>query len=322
VNAGRRRAIAVSFLVVPAAALVFGWSYASFREVRLKEIWIADREAQGEDMSSERAYTRGHALVEVASVVGLSLLLVAGGVTTARAAARARELSEKKTAFVAAVTHELRTPLTTLRMHAEMLRDGLVTEERRARVHDELAREAERLSRLVENVLALSKLEEGRWAPALEERDLGREVGVVLDELAPRVAESGFVLHRELDEGVRASFDPRALELIVQNLVDNALKHGRSPDRCELTVKVRADADGAIVDVEDRGPGIAEAERAVVFDRFRRSANVAARTPGVGVGLALVRELARAQGGDARALPCALGARLEVRLRSAALTKA
>ena len=151
-------------ILIPVGTLVFGWGYASVRENRLKDRIIADMEARGDPGAAhERSFATWHRRVEAAGLASLTLLLAAAAWATCVAVKRQRELADKKTAFVAAVTHELRTPLTTLRMHAEMLEEGLVPAERLPRVYGELSREANRLSRVVENVLAMSKLEDGRW---------------------------------------------------------------------------------------------------------------------------------------------------------------
>jgi two-component system phosphate regulon sensor histidine kinase PhoR len=283
-------------LAIPTGVLVYGWAYASIRENRLKERIVRDMEARGDpEAAYERQYMEKHRVLEMIGLAALCALLVATGATTLRAARRSRELAEKKTAFVAAVTHELRTPLTTLRMHAEMLDQGLVTDDRKARVYRELAAESERLARLVENVLAMSKLEEGRWVLERRRSDLSKTVADVARAMEPRANELGFSLVIDAPP-IETSFDARAVELAVGNLIDNALKYaaGHEPKRIELAV---ARSNGHVeVRVRDHGPGIASADRERIFERFTR---VATDGEGVGVGLSLVRDLARAHGGDA-----------------------
>ncbi|MCC7539296.1 MAG: hypothetical protein IT379_23940 [Deltaproteobacteria bacterium] len=236
-----------------------------------------------------------------------ALLLVVGAAVFAidRAGRRSDDLSRQKSAFIAAVSHELRTPLTTLRMHAEMLRDGLVSEKKRPRFHDDMVQESVRLSRLVENVLEISRLEEGRRPMRLVRSDLAAHVRGVLIAQERFLEAKGFALERALpDEPVEVSFDGQAVEQIVVNLLDNAVKYAATASDKVVRVSLSCATDRAVLDVLDRGPGIEERDRERVFERFARAERPGqGHVVGTGLGLSLVRELARAQGGDAVALP-------------------
>ena len=249
---------------------------------------------------------------QAGALLGLCLVVGIGVVVVARAARRADELSAQKTAFVSAVSHELRTPLTTLRMHAEMLQEGLVAPASVPTFHDDLVRESVRLSRLVENVLAVSQLEEGRRVLELRPGDLAAHLREVVDGQARHVASKGFspVDLDVPDDPVAARFDRQAIDQIVVNLLDNALKYAADgPDRisgpkgreASIAVTLTQEPDRAVIHVLDRGPGIPEPERERVWGRFVRvHRESTAHTPGTGLGLSLVRDLARAHGGDAR----------------------
>lgn len=239
---------------------------------------------------------------QAGALLGLILVVGFGVVVVARAARRADELSAQKTAFVSAVSHELRTPLTTLRMHAELLQEGLVAPTSLATIHDDLVRESARLGRLVENVLAVSQLEEGRRVLDLRSGDLAAHIQEVVAAQARHVASKGFApVELALpDEPLTLRFDAQAIEQIVVNLVDNALKYAVSGDRPQLRVVLERGPGRAVLRVQDRGPGVPEAERERVFQRFVRIEHAStAHTPGTGLGLSLVRDLARAHGGDA-----------------------
>lgn len=238
--------------------------------------------------------------LQVAALAGLVLIVTLAGLAMYRATGRAEELSRQKSAFVSSVSHELRTPLTTIRMHAEMLRDGLVPEAKRGRFHTQLVHEAVRLSHLVENVLELSRLEEGRRVLSPQFGDLRLAVSGVVAEHRPFVEEKGFELHGpEPGESVTIAFDSQAVSQIVINLVDNAVKYGTSAD-ARVDVEVEAEGDVAFIVVRDRGCGIPSDERERVFERFHRiRAPEQEHMPGTGIGLSLVRELAHAHGGDA-----------------------
>ncbi|HJL15606.1 MAG TPA: HAMP domain-containing sensor histidine kinase [Sandaracinaceae bacterium LLY-WYZ-13_1] len=251
---------------------------------------------------------------QVGALVALWLIALLAAVAIARATRRAELLSRQKSAFVSAVSHELRTPLTTLRMHAEMLDEDLVDEARRPKVHRELVRESVRLARLVDNVLGLSKLEEGRRRVHRTEGDLAAHVREVVREQRRFVEERGFTLEGpDPSAACPALFDPQAVEQIVVNLLDNAVKYGGGATKAiEVWVGTR---DGRpTLAVRDRGPGIPEAERARVFERFHRvEREETAHAPGTGIGLALVAELAAAHGGEA-SVHARDGGGLEVRV--------
>jgi len=239
---------------------------------------------------------------QTGALLGLIVVVGVGVGVVARAARRADELSAQKTAFVSAVSHELRTPLTTLRMHAELLQEGLVAPASLATIHDDLVRESVRLSRLVENVLAVSQLEEGRRVLELRPGDLAALIREVVEGQARHIASKGFLpVELDLPAELRCRFDAQAIEQIVVNLLDNALKYAAQGDDRRLHVSLSSTPGRAHLHVQDRGPGIPAAERERVFQRFVRVARAStAHTPGTGLGLSLVRDLARAHGGDAR----------------------
>lgn len=208
-------------------------------------------------------------------------------------------LSERRASFVSAVTHELRTPLTTFQLYSDMLAEGTVKEEKRPAYFQTLRAEARRLSHLVENVLAFSRIERGsaRAAPAvLAARDL---LAPMLDRFSARLAEVGMVLRFDDSPAwqtmVRA--DPAATEHILFNLIDNAAKYA-ARGTVVLTAQETDDRHLAIR-LADEGPGIPPSERRKIFRPFHKSAATAAETkPGVGLGLSLSRRLARASRGD------------------------
>lgn len=210
-------------------------------------------------------------------------------------------LSERRAAFVSAVTHELRTPLTTFRMYAEMLAENMVPVGQEGSYLRRLQTEADRLSHLVENVLQYARLERGRGG----QNRVRVEVGMMLDRILPRLeeraAQSKMQIVPELcpsDRDCVLVTDQGAVEQMLFNLVDNACKYAAaSPDR-RIHLRVAAESACLKIYVRDHGPGIAAAARRRLFSPFSKSANEAAQTaPGVGLGLALSHRLASALGG-------------------------
>jgi signal transduction histidine kinase len=237
--------------------------------------------------------------LQLGMLVGLLLIVLLAIGAVMRASSRAEELAAQKSLFVSAVSHELRTPLTTIRMHAEMLEEGLVSDKRRPQVLDELARESVRLARLVDNVLEVSRLEDGQRPMRIKDGDLCAHVRSVVEGQRRFIESKGLNLVLTLPDSAEASFEAQAMEQILVNLLDNASKYGASEDG-ELEVRVEVEDARAVLSVLDRGPGIPEALRESVFERFYRvEREEDAHAPGTGIGLALVRELARAQGGEA-----------------------
>jgi signal transduction histidine kinase len=210
-------------------------------------------------------------------------------------------LSERRASFVSAVTHELRTPLTTFQLYTEMLADGMVAESARNDYIATLRAEAVRLTHLVENVLGFARLEKGR---ALR-RDETLSVADILGRCAPRIRdrfEAGGMWFKERAadgvENILLRTDGTAVEQILFNLADNASKYASGEGR-GATLSVAADAGAVAFEFADNGAGVPASALRKMFQPFNRSAEDAAGgKPGVGLGLAFSRQLARRLGGD------------------------
>jgi len=209
--------------------------------------------------------------------------------------------------FAADVSHELRTPLSTLTAVTEVLTDTTGDMGPDARESVDLAiTETRRLVRLVEDLMEVSRFDAGTASLRPEETDLA---GAVRECLRARSWLGRVDLVAA--EGVRVRLDRRRLDVVVANLVGNALRHGAPPVR----VLVRAEPDHVAVEVTDHGPGIPDGVRGHVFDRFFKADTARARTPGSGLGLAIARENARLHGGDLTVDgPAGGGARFVLRL--------
>jgi signal transduction histidine kinase len=215
-------------------------------------------------------------------------------------------LSDRRAAFVSAVTHELRTPLTTFRMYAEMLAGGMVTDPTAQKSYlQTLQTEADRLTHLVENVLLYARLEKA----GPEKRQIDTTVEELLrrstDRLEARVAQSDakwrlLVPDELLDTVVRT--DPGAIEQILFNLVDNACKYGKAADGpSRISLSVTHEGGQVSFAVSDNGAGLCAAAKRRLFVPFSRPAEDAAGgQPGVGLGLALCHRLSKALGATLR----------------------
>ena len=212
-------------------------------------------------------------------------------------------LSERRAAFASAVTHEMRTPLTTFRMYTEMLVKGMVPDEaKRQRYLTTLSVEAQRLGHLVENVLAYARLERSRGDRHLEDQTLQELIDRAKKRLDDRARQAGMNLIIEAEPPVletRVRVVATAVEQILFNLVDNACKYAASEADPNIHLEVAHSKNSAVLRVRDGGPGISKADARRLFRPFSKSAREAADSaPGVGLGLALSRRLARDMGGD------------------------
>jgi signal transduction histidine kinase len=227
------------------------------------------------------------------TMLTVALLLVALGLTV-QAHRRSAELARMQTDFVAHVSHQLKTPLSLLSAATETLEmDRVRSPERFAEYLRTIHAEAARLSLLVQRVLEFSRLQQQRHYE-FERADLGALVDETVAAFAHGLSAQGFAFDVQRDGSpllVRA--DPAALEQVLANLLDNAVKYSR--DRKTITVRVRAAGANAIVEVVDHGVGIAASDRARIFERFYRTPG--SHRPGFGLGLPIVKELIRAHGG-------------------------
>ena len=231
----------------------------------------------------------------VAWILGVTSIVVALGMLFGWRAVRAEtRLSERKEEFVSAVSHELRTPLTSIRMYADMLREGWVDDEHTQNDYFELiAAESERLARLVNNVLDFSRFEKGKKSFDLRLGDPAPVVRETVEMLRPYLKEKGIEVQLDMPATLPAcNFDHDALTQILVNLIDNAVKYGRD----EVRVEGLADNGEVVLRVLDRGPGVPPAERERIFEAFHRGANEKTGG-GSGLGLALVDAYAKAHAG-------------------------
>ena len=207
-------------------------------------------------------------------------------------------LARQRGRFAAAAAHELKTPLASLRLYSEMLSEGLGRPEQSAVYASRVAAESGRLGRVVSNMLDLARLERGAQIANPQPGEVGDAVERCLDRLRPSLEGAGLDVDLRIDDDLpTADFDHDALCQILDNLLDNAEKYTREqPDR-RAEVTVRNTIDHIEIKVSDNGPGIRGITHRALFKPFQRPGDDNAPA-GLGLGLALARSLARAQGGD------------------------
>lgn len=213
-------------------------------------------------------------------------------------------MSERRASFVSSVTHELRTPLTTFRLYSDLLSSGMVKDEEKKQSYlNTLKHESERLTHLVENVLSYSQIERGNAKAKVETISLFEFIQRIEPRLNERAQEDEMFVNTVFsdsssDEPLR--IDITAVEQIIFNLVDNACKYASSEEHGkEITLLAEVKNKKINIQICDQGDGIERSEQKRLFKPFHKSAKEAAHTkPGVGLGLALCKRLAKAMRGD------------------------
>ncbi len=218
-----------------------------------------------------------------------------------RAADRIQHLVEAQKQTLAAASHELRSPLARIRMAFELLEQSDTPAEKRQDLRRRVERDINDLDDLIEELLLVSRLDTVSGTPANEPIDL---LGLAAEE-ASRVDASAAGSPCEING------DKRLLRRLIRNLLENANKHGGGK---AIEISVEPTPNGARLRVRDHGPGVPKDERERIFDPFFRSETRAEDNGGVGLGLYLVRQIARRHGGDVVCLESDTGAHFEVTL--------
>jgi signal transduction histidine kinase len=234
-------------------------------------------------------------------VVTASLAAVAGAFFIWRDARKAARDARLKTDFVSNVSHELKTPLTSIRMFSDLL--GSQTEappEKTRRYAEVIAGEAARLTRLINNVLNFSRMENGTQELKPAALDLCALTAGTVEHMRPQLEKEGFTLTVELPESPAAFVgDADALSQVLLNLLSNAAKYGAIADQPrEITVSLTAAAGEWLWSVSDRGPGVPRGHERRIFEKFHRAHDtLSSGTAGSGLGLTIAQRLVEAHGG-------------------------
>lgn len=209
-----------------------------------------------------------------------------------------RRIDEVERNFIANASHELRTPVASIRASSETLLCGALDDPEAAREFVEVIdRNATRLHRLVNDLLDLSRIQSREQALSTGPLDLAAQAEAAVALLRGRALEKRTTVHIDVAPGTLVAADPRALDQVLTNLVDNAIHH--TPDGSRVAVRARASDGRVVLEVEDNGPGIPAAHQARVFERFYRVDPGRSReTGGTGLGLSIAKHLVEAMRGD------------------------
>ena len=211
---------------------------------------------------------------------------------------RLRQLENVRKEFVANVSHELRTPLSMIKGYAETLLEGAKDDPAQAvRFLQIIDKHADRLTYLIEDLLTISRLESGQVAMNLQQVVLRDVAERVVADLRSRAAKKKVNVENQVGEALCAQADADRLQQVLFNLVENAIKYGRSEGSVSIGSAVRADGQVEMW-VRDDGPGIPPEAKERVFERFFRVDKARSReTGGTGLGLAIVKHIVQAHGG-------------------------
>ena len=246
-------------------------------------------------LAREGSLQRSFYLAALPLVLSVAL---SGGYLFWRDVQRELHVSEMRSQFVSSVSHELKTPLTAIRMFAETLLMGRAAQpETRNQYLETIVSESERLTRLLNNVLDFSKIEQGQKVYRLEPQPLAEIVHAAARAMRYPLSQQGFELRVKIDDDLPlVPADSDAIQQAILNLLSNAMKYSGQGRVIDLELK--HDGGRATIAVTDRGLGIAAGEQTRIFEKFYRVSSADHQLiPGTGLGLTLVDHVARAHRG-------------------------
>lgn len=277
-----------SVAVALSVALLVGWILVIYRNQVLTQNW------------------EGNAWLMIAGILSFVTIMT---VLVLFSVFLAREIREvrRQTSFIDSVTHELRSPLASLRLCLEtQAREGLQPSQRQ-RLREMMLDDVERLSAFIDDILESSRLAHGSVAHGVEAFELAALVRRCIATTAKRHRIERESIVVELPPGLVLHTDPVALEVVLRNLLDNAVKYSDPPREVGLRVS-EGPKGGLVLEVRDSGVGIPKAELKRVFERFYRVDDEAVRSRrGTGLGLFVVASLVRGLGGHLQAFSAGSG---------------
>ncbi|WP_084191000.1 sensor histidine kinase [Methylomarinum vadi] len=253
----------------------------------------------------------------------IAFTLIAGLWFFYRLLSRQIELSRQQRNFISAVSHELKTPITSIRMYGEMLRSGWIGDERKKQqYYDFIFFESERLSRLIANVLQLARIDHRRHPLELQPTPAASLLQRIPEKIEVQVANAGFkvdLVAADQEPPAAIEIDEDAFFQIIINLVDNALKFAAGAEKPVIDIGYRLTAKWLEFYVRDYGPGIARRQQDKIFRLFYRPGDELTRaTPGTGIGLALVAQLAASMQAKVSVVNRSPGAEFQIRFAAKA----
>jgi signal transduction histidine kinase len=277
------RALLLTIAVGVVLVAVFGVVMAGWIGRRLSGLESASRQIAAGDLTA-RAPVEGDDEITAASVAFNDM------------AERLQETRSREREFLLSIGHDLRTPLTTVRGYAEALDDGLVSPDDARRAAEVLHMSTDRLSRLVEDIMLLARLDAQEFTLQPEMVDVGAYVAGVVETYRVRADELGIDIGLDVADHGHADIDPDRFGQVCSNLIENAMRY--TPEHASVKVAIACEAGTVRFSVADVGPGIDPEDIDHVFDRLFVARHYRPIRPeGSGLGLTIVRGIVDAMGG-------------------------
>lgn len=262
-------------------------------QIRLSEL-IKDDPAYVEKYSRiTEAQQRKTAQYAGEGITFLALILL-GAVFVYRATRKQLKLSQQQQNFMMAITHELKTPIAVTQLNLETLQKRKLDEDKQQKLISNTLQEANRLNSLCNNILLASQLDAGQYLQGEEEINLSDLAGGCVDDCKTRFPQRQ--VNEAIAAGVYVTGEPLLLQMLVNNLLENALKY--SPKDKPVTISLDESGKDVRLTVSDEGQGIADQEKKKIFEKFYRAGDENTRkTKGTGLGLYLCRKIAESHKG-------------------------
>ena len=233
------------------------------------------------------------------TILTLLLILSFGVVLIVRTVAHEMEVLRIKSDFVSSVSHEFKTPLTSIKALTERLMEGKVKDQAKmSRYFSMISRDTNKLTNLVGNILDFAKMEEGKKEYEFEETDMIEWLDQTVENFRKENLQREMKIHTQFPADIpHVSIDKNAMALVVNNLLDNAIRYSTSKN--EIEIIVNKDDDNLLIKVRDFGIGIPRDELGKIFEKFYQGSNTTRlSTKGTGLGLAIVRHTMESHGGE------------------------
>ncbi len=243
--------------------------------------------------------TRGFFYVSMILLGILLTAILSGGILLTRLTLKKMKDASQKTSFVSSVSHELKTPLTSIRMYAELLLSKRVKDEKKTQTYlSVIVNESGRLTRLINNVLDFGKLEQGKKTYQITRFELDQFLYQMIEAHSIRIQDQGLEIITDVKENdYTMRTDRDAIEQVVLNLLDNALKYA-GDGRFIRFILIKESAF-ILLKICDDGPGIPKAQHEMIFEKFHRVDNsLTSKQPGSGLGLSIAKQILRDLDGD------------------------
>ena len=232
------------------------------------------------------------------TILTLIIILTFGAVLIVRTIGHEMEVIKIKSDFVSSVSHEFKTPLTSIRALIERLQRGKVKDPSKMKQYFSIiSQDADKLTRLVKNLLDFSKIEEGKKEYDFKETDIAQWMIQQIENFKKDEAQKEIKIRTQIPENIpRLSIDRDALSQALNNVLDNAVKF--LTDKKEIDINMKSDEGNVILEVKDKGIGISHDELDKIFDKFYQGENTPMQSvKGTGLGLTIVKHIIEAHGG-------------------------